>query len=71
MSRKFKTSIGGLLIVVLVLAAAHPHAETIEDKAAVCGSCHGEDGIPPDKTLPVIWGQHQGYLYLQLRDFKR
>ena len=28
------------------------------------------DGVPPDKTFPVIWGQHQGYLYLQLRDFK-
>jgi len=26
--------------------------------------------MPPDKTWPVIWGQHQGYLYLQLRDFK-
>ena len=21
-------------------------------------------------TTPVIWGQHQGYLYLQLRDYK-
>ena len=71
MSNKFETSIGGLLIVVLVLAAAHPRAETIEDKAAVCASCHGEDGLPSDKTFPVIWGQHQGYLYLQLRDFKR
>jgi cytochrome c553 len=71
MSRKFETSFGGLLIVALMLAAPHSHAETIEDKAAVCASCHGEDGIPPDKTFPVIWGQHQGYLYLQLRDFKR
>jgi cytochrome c553 len=71
MSRKFETSIGGLLIVILVLAASQSRAETIEDKATVCASCHGEDGIPPDKIFPVIWGQHQGYLYLQLRDFKR
>lgn len=42
-----------------------------EDKAQVCNSCHGEDGIPIDRTIPIIWGQHQGYLYLQLRDFKR
>src|SRR6476646_2158442 len=71
MSKKLETSIGGLLIVVLVLAVPLARAQTIEDKAAVCASCHGEDGTPPDKTFPVIWGQHQGYLYLQLRDFKR
>jgi cytochrome c553 len=44
--------------------------QTIEQKAALCATCHGENGIPPDKTWPVIWGQYQGYLYLQLRDFK-
>ena len=71
MSRKFETLIGCVALVVLVLAAPQTRAETIEDKAAVCASCHGEDCIPPDKTFPVIWGQHQGYLYLQLRDFKR
>ena len=27
--------------------------------------------MPQDKTIPVIWGQQQGYLYLQLRDYKR
>ena len=53
------------------LAVPHTRAQTIEEKAAACASCHGEAGIPPDKTFPVIWGQHQGYLYLQLRDFKR
>ena len=36
----------------------------------MCAGCHGEAGIPPDKSWSVIWGQHQGYLYLQLRDFK-
>ena len=46
-------------------------AQTIEDKAQLCNACHGEDGIPQDKTIPVIWGQHQGYTYLQLRDYKR
>ena len=33
--------------------------------------CHGADGKPIDKTIPTIWGQQQGYLYIQLRDFKR
>ena len=45
-------------------------AETIEVKAQLCAACHGENGIPQQKTTPVIWGQHQGYLYLDLRDYK-
>ena len=30
-----------------------------------------QDGKPIDKTIPVIWGQQSGYIYIQLRDFKR
>jgi cytochrome c553 len=45
-------------------------AQTLEAKAQLCAGCHGEAGIPPDKLMPVIAGQHQGYLYLQLRDYK-
>ena len=61
----------------LVLAAAFvippAWAQSIEEKAQLCAACHGENGISPEQsqmTTPVIWGQHQGYLYLQLRDFK-
>ena len=46
------------------------HAQTIEEKAQICSACHGDDGVPQDKATPVIAGQHQGYLYLQLRDYK-
>src|SRR5262245_56825718 len=45
-------------------------AETIEEKAQLCAACHGENGIPQQKTTPVIWGQYQGYLVLDLRDYK-
>lgn len=45
-------------------------AESVEDKVAVCAGCHGDNGIPMDTAWPVIWGQQQGYVYLQLRDFK-
>jgi cytochrome c553 len=45
-------------------------AETVEEKAQLCAACHGENGIPQQKTTPVIWGQYQGYLYLDLRDYK-
>ncbi len=44
--------------------------ETIEDKAKPCAACHGEDGIPKMPEVPNIWGQHTGYLYIQLKDFK-
>jgi cytochrome c553 len=46
-------------------------AEGIEEKVQLCAGCHGEDGKPVDKTIPNIWGQQSGYLYIQLRDFKR
>jgi cytochrome c553 len=59
--------LGSALLVMLPAAAC---ADTIEEKAQICSACHGENGIPQDKATPVIAGQHQGYLYLQLRDYK-
>jgi cytochrome c553 len=56
---------------MLMALPVAPRADTFEEKAQLCSACHGENGIPPDKSTPVIWGQHQGYLYLQLRDYKR
>jgi cytochrome c553 len=44
--------------------------QSIEEKAKPCATCHGEQGIPINKETPVIWGQNEGYLFLQLRDFK-
>jgi len=46
-------------------------AQDIAGKVEVCAGCHGQDGKPIDKTIPVIWGQQTGYIYIQLRDFKR
>jgi cytochrome c553 len=46
-------------------------AQSIEEKAQLCAGCHGADGKPADKTIPAIWGQQAGYIYIQLRDFKR
>jgi cytochrome c553 len=56
-----------LTLIVQTLAA---HAQAITDKAQLCAACHGDNGIPQQKSTPVIWGQYQGYLYLQLRDYK-
>jgi cytochrome c553 len=57
--------------IVLDVCATPLNAQSIEEKTQVCTGCHGQNGKPVDKTIPVIWGQQQGYLYIQLRDFKR
>lgn len=36
----------------------------------MCVACHGENGVPNYAESPVIDGQHEGYLYIQLRDYK-
>jgi cytochrome c553 len=56
---------------VMVFTITPLHAQSLEEKVQVCARCHGENGKPVDKTVPNIWGQQAGYLYIQLRDFKR
>ena len=34
-------------------------------------ACHGEKGLPAEPAIPIIWGQNEGYLYLELRDFQK
>ena len=59
------------LVAILNVGIAPLHAQSIEEKVQVCAGCHGADGKPVDKTFPIIWGQQAGYLYIELRDFKR
>ena len=59
------------LLVILVALSGGAWADTIEEKAAICGACHGLNGLPEDKSIPIIWGQHAGYLYLDFRDFQK
>ena len=67
-SRRLLAVIAAVAFAALAGAA---RAETLEERVQLCNACHGENGIPQDKTVPIIWGQHQGYTYLQLRDYKR
>ena len=73
MSGKLNSQVSGVLAVLAVLniCITPLRAQSIEEKAEVCAGCHGADGKSIDKTIPVIWGQQAGYLYIQLRDFKR
>jgi cytochrome c553 len=73
MRGKLNWCLSGVLGTVMVsgIDASPLHAQTLEEKVAICAGCHGADGKPIDKSIPTIWGQQQGYLYIQLRDFKR
>ncbi len=60
-----------LFMAALLLTGGSARADdAIEAKAKVCAGCHGEQGVPIQKVIPVIWGQNAGYLFYQLRDFK-
>ncbi|HEY1885466.1 MAG TPA: c-type cytochrome [Roseiarcus sp.] len=60
-----------VVVAALISAATAAWADSIDDKASVCSACHGEKGLPLDPSIPIIWGQHEGYLYLQLRDYQK
>jgi cytochrome c553 len=62
-------------LVLSVLATGQAHAQAgatdaIARKAALCSACHGASGVPINKEIPVIWGQHAGYIFIELRDFQ-
>ena len=59
-----------MLAACLLLSERAIAAQDVAETAQVCAGCHGENGVPAEKTTPIIWGQNEGYLYLQLRDFK-
>lgn len=45
--------------------------EAGQSLSQTCVACHGPDGNSPNAQWPNIAGQHAGYLFKQLRDFKR
>ena len=50
-------------------AAAIDKAET-QDLMVQCAACHGADGIAREADVPDLAGQHDVYLYNQLKNFK-
>ena len=59
-----------LFLAVLFVGSAALAADPVPEKTKTCATCHGEQGVPINKTTPVIWGQDAGYMFYQLRDFK-
>jgi cytochrome c553 len=62
-----------LILASLVLATSTTvqAEQNVKELVATCATCHGENGVPQDKETPVIWGQNEGYVYLQLRDMQK
>lgn len=59
-------------ILLLLALLMHPaRALDIKQQVVVCVACHALSGVPANSVNPIIWGQNDGYLYVQLRDFKR
>jgi cytochrome c553 len=67
----FWISAAFVLAAALIVCATPSSAKSLEEKTQICAGCHGVDGKPADKTIPTIWGQKAGYIYIELRDFKR
>src|SRR5262245_25000574 len=63
-------STAAMAMSLALAAGAAARAQDLAAKAALCDACHGEQGIPADPMMPVIWGQHQAYLFRQIGEFK-
>jgi cytochrome c553 len=60
------------IFAILAVSLNHAaHAQDLQAPAGVCFACHATSNVPASSIIPIIWGQNEGYLYLQLRDFKR
>lgn len=52
----------------MLMAGGDPEAG--REVSGTCVACHGRDGNSPQGMWPNLAGQHAGYLYQQLKDFK-
>jgi cytochrome c553 len=59
-----------LLLLACFAGVSAAQAQAIETKVAVCKACHVTGALQSSSLIPNIWGQSEGYVYIQLRDFK-
>ena len=73
MSEKFLLKIlarSALFLLVAFAGVSAAEVQSIEQKVAVCKACHLTGTLQSTSVIPNIWGQSEGYIYIQLRDFK-
>lgn len=74
--REMLKTVPGLGLAALIglagLCATPALAQTqdAQQRAAVCVACHVTGTVQSSSPIPIVWGQNEGYIYLQLRDFK-
>lgn len=66
--KKLSIMLAAMLCAQLAVAAGDPSAG--EEKAKVCASCHGVDGISPAPSFPILAGQYSDYIVQALQDYK-
>lgn len=62
-----------LIIAAALAVSAQAHAgdpAAGKEKAKVCATCHGENGVSQVPDFPKLAGQHQDYLVRALTDYK-
>ena len=69
MSRMRIFTIAGA-VTILAIFALPANADELEDSLQTCNSCHGQNGEPIAKIIPIIWGQQESYLVKQIHDYK-
>jgi cytochrome c553 len=62
-----KTTIAAVAVALLASAAG---AETIQERAAPCFACHGEQGQSQTENTPSLGGQNAPYALIQLFMFR-
>ncbi len=65
-----KRAVLAVTFVCLTLPAAAQEDFDLQNTVEMCMGCHGENGLPKEQTIPIIWGQQFFYLYTELKDFK-
>src|ERR1700745_1135225 len=61
------TTIAAIAVALLITSAT---AETIQERAAACFACHGEQGASATENTPSLGGQQAPYALIQLFMFR-
>ena len=61
------------ILVIGILCSSPSIAEETrfhQDAMKICFNCHGQNGASTQPLYPILAGQQEYYLYVQLKDFK-
>jgi len=59
----------GMFFISSAASAEEDASAPVRDLIATCAACHGEKGASTQGQYPILAGQEEYYLYVQLRDF--